>query len=57
MFSLPPPLTKITVFLLLQATLLCIVVAFAWVVFRFVGPLLGVYELEASFADGPNIGI
>jgi len=40
-----------------SATLLCIVVAFAWVVFRFVGPLLGVYELEASFADGPNIGI
>jgi hypothetical protein len=40
-----------------QATTAAVVMGFLWIVFRFVGPLLGIYELEESFNSGPNIGI
>lgn len=39
------------------ATTAAVVMGFLWIVFRFVGPLLGIYELEESFNSGPNIGI
>ena len=33
----------------------CISVVVGWIVFRFVGPALGLYELKESFSSPPNI--
>lgn len=34
-----------------------VVMGILWILFRFVGPTLGLYDLEASLTDAPNIGI
>mmetsp|Transcript_28733 Transcript_28733/g.39707 ORF Transcript_28733/g.39707 Transcript_28733/m.39707 type:complete len:206 (-) Transcript_28733:184-801(-) len=39
------------------ATGLCVFMGLCWILFRFVGPILGLYELEEGFNDTPNIGI
>lgn len=39
------------------ATGLSVVMGLLWIIFRFVGPTLGIYDLEASINDAPNLGI
>lgn len=40
-----------------QATGASVVMGLLWILFRFVGPTLGLYDLESGFNDTPNIGI
>mmetsp|Transcript_4643 Transcript_4643/g.8800 ORF Transcript_4643/g.8800 Transcript_4643/m.8800 type:complete len:201 (-) Transcript_4643:300-902(-) len=39
------------------ATGASVVMGLLWILFRFVGPTLGLYDLESGFNDTPNIGI